>query len=274
MLIHPTAIVSPKAELDSSVEVGPHAVIEEHVRIGAGTRVLANAYLTGHTTIGRNNQIHIGAVIGHEPQDLKFDRTCRSYLAIGDRNIFREYVTIHRGTAPESTTVIGSDCFLMANSHVGHNCVLGNRVIMANAVLLAGHVHIGDRAFVSGGAVVHQFILVGKVAMISGLSRITMDVPPFTTVAERNEVHGLNTIGLKRAGLSVEALNELKKLYRLFHRSDLTVPAALAQATDLTTPEAREFVEFIRQSPNGICQAERPLARASRTRSTTDSTPR
>lgn len=273
MPIHPTAIVHPKAELDSTVEVGPHAIIEEHVRIGAGTLVLANAYITGYTTIGRDNQIHIGAVLGHEPQDLKFDRSCRSYLTIGDRNIFREYVTVHRGTEPESATVIGNDCFLMVNSHVGHNCLLGDRIILANAVLLAGHVHVADRAFISGGGVVHQFIQIGRVAMVSGLSRITMDVPPFTTVAERNEVHGLNTVGLKRAGISTAALGELKKLYRLFYRSDLTVPAALAQATGFATPEAREFVEFIRQSPNGICQAERPLARASRTRSTTDATP-
>jgi|YelNatPaOPRAMG01_1025707.scaffolds.fasta_scaffold09524_2 UDP-N-acetylglucosamine acyltransferase len=274
MPIHPTAIVSPKAELDSSVEVGPYAIIDDHVRIGAGTRVMARAYLTGHTTIGRDNQIHIGAVLGHEPQDLKFDRSCRSFLTIGDGNTFREYVTVHRGTAPDSATVIGNHCLLMANAHVGHNCVIGDRVIMANAVLLAGHVRVADRAFLSGGVVVHQFILIGRVAMLSGLSRISMDVPPFTTIAERNEVHGLNAVGLKRAGISAEAIRELKQLYRLIYRSDLSMPAALAQADAFTTPEAREFVEFIRQSPNGICQAERPLARTARTRSTTDSTPR
>ena len=126
MVIHPTAIVSPKAVLDPTVEVGPHAIIEEHVKIGAGTRVWANAYITGHTEIGRDNQIHMGAVIGHEPQDIKFDRKCRSYLRIGDRNIFREYCTVHRGTEPESATIIGNDCFLMAVSHVGHNCVIGH----------------------------------------------------------------------------------------------------------------------------------------------------
>ncbi len=274
MPIHPTAIVHPKAELDSTVEVGPYAIIDEHVRIGAGTCVMARAHLTGYTTIGRNNQIHIGAVLGHEPQDLKFDRSCRSYLTIGNDNIFREYVTVHRGTAPESATIIGNNCLLMANSHVAHNCVLGDRVILANAVLLAGHVHVADRAFLSGGSVVHQFIRIGRLAMLSGLSRISMDAPPFTTVAERNEIHGLNTVGLQRAGIAPTAISELKKLYRLVYRSNLSMAEALAQGDAFTTPEAREFVAFIRQSPNGICQAERPLARTSRTRSTTVSTPR
>ena len=124
MAIHPTAIIHPRAELDSSVEVGPHAIIEEHVKVGGGTRVWANAYLTGHTEIGRNNEIHMGAVIGHEPQDLKFDRACRSYLKIGDRNVFREYCTVHRGTEPESATIIGDNCYLMATAHVGHNWAL------------------------------------------------------------------------------------------------------------------------------------------------------
>src|SRR5439155_4753391 len=127
-----TAIISSKAKLDSCVEVGPHAIIEEHVKIGAGTRVWANAYLTGHTEIGRDNQIHMGAVIGHEPQDFKFDQSCRSYLRVGDRNVFREYCNVHRGAAAESETVIGNDCFLMAAAHVGHNCAIGNNVTIAN----------------------------------------------------------------------------------------------------------------------------------------------
>ena len=219
MPIHPTAIISPKAELDSSVEVGPHAIIEEHVKIGAGTRVWANAFITGHTEIGRDNQIHMGAVIGHEPQDLKFDRACRSYLRIGDRNVFREYCTVHRGTEPESATVIGHENFFMGLSHVGHNCVIGNGVVICNCALAAGHVHLGDRAFVSGGVVIHQFTHVGRLAMFSGNARVSMDVPPFLLAAERNEIHAVNLVGLKRAGVPRDAILEIKALFKLFNLS-------------------------------------------------------
>lgn len=257
MAIHPTAVVSPKAELDSSVEVGPHAIIEDHVKIGAGTRIWANAYLTGYTEIGRDNQIHMGAVIGHEPQDLSFKRNCRSYLKIGDRNVIREYVTIHRGTEPESTTVIGDENLLMVSCHVAHNCVIGNRVIIANAALLSGHVHVADRAFISGGVVIHQFTRIGRLAMLSGNGRFSMDVPPFLIGAERNEVHALNMVGLKRAEIPAKAQAELKQLFKLLFRSSLNVAQAVKEAGTLTTVEARELVEFVRSSTNGVCHAAR-----------------
>ena len=260
MPIHPTAIISPKAELDSSVEVGPHAIIEEHVKIGAGTRVWANAFITGHTEIGRDNQIHMGAVIGHEPQDLKFDRACRSYLRIGDRNVFREYCTVHRGTEPESATVIGHENFFMGLSHVGHNCVIGNGVVICNCALAAGHVHLGDRAFVSGGVVIHQFTHVGRLAMFSGNARVSMDVPPFLLAAERNEIHAVNLVGLKRAGVPRDAILEIKALFKLFYLSGLNGTQALKEASKagaFKTAEAREFVEFVRHSPNGICRPAR-----------------
>jgi UDP-N-acetylglucosamine acyltransferase len=260
MPIHPTAIVSPKAELDSSVDVGPHAIIEEYVKIAAGTRVMASAYITGHTEIGRDNQIHMGAVIGHEPQDLKFDRTCRSYLKIGDRNVFREYCTVHRGTGPESATVIGNDCYLMANAHVGHNCVVGNNVIIVNSVLLAGHVRVDDYAIISGGTVVHQFTHIGRLVMCSGNARISMNVPPFTMEAERNEIHGLNLVGLRRAKISREAISELKRLYQLFYLSGVNGTQALQEASmegAYKTAEAQEFIEFVRNSPKGICSPPR-----------------
>jgi UDP-N-acetylglucosamine acyltransferase len=252
--------VSKKAEIDSSVDIGPNAVVEEHVKIGAGTRVMANAYLAGHTEIGRDNQIHMGAVIGHEPQDLKFDRTCRSFLKIGDRNVFREYCTVHRGTEPESATVIGNDCFLMVAAHVGHNCVIGNHVIITNCALLGGHVHVGDNAFISGGAVIHQFVHIGSLAMISGNARVSMDVPPFTLEAERNEVRALNLVGLRRAQIPAAALAELKKLFKLFYLSGLNGTQALKEASAdgaFKSAEAREFIEFVRNSPNGICPPSR-----------------
>lgn len=254
MAIHPTAIVSPKAELDSSVEVGPHAIIEEHVKIGNGTKVWANAYITGHTTIGRDNQIHMGAVIGHEPQDLKFDRMCRSYLRIGDRNVFREYCSVHRGTEPDSATVIGDDCLLMGQSHVAHNCVIGNGVIICNGALVAGHAHIGDRAFLSGCVLIHQFTHVGRLVMFQGGAGVSMDVPPFTLAANVNEVRALNLVGLRRAKITREAISELKALFQLFYLSGKTGSQALAESSGkFHTPEAQEFIAFVKQSPNGIC---------------------
>jgi len=260
MPIHPTAIVGPQAKLDPTVDVGAHAIIEDDVQIGAGTRVWANAYIAGHTVIGRDNQIHMGAVIGHEPQDLKFDRLTRSYLRIGDRNVFREYCTVHRGTEPESATVIGNDCFLMGLSHVGHNCILGNSVILCNCALLAGHVHIADRAFISGGTVIHQFTHVGRLSMFSGNARVSRDVPPFTLAAERNEIHALNLVGLRRAKIPAPAISELKQLFQLFYLAGKTGTAALTEAATpgrFRTAEALEFIEFVRQSPNGLCPGPR-----------------
>jgi len=260
MPIHPTAIISKKAELDSSVDVGPNVVIEDHVKIGARTKIWANAYITGHTEIGRDNQIHMGAVIGHEPQDVKFDRSCRSYLKIGDRNIFREYCTVHRGTEPESATVIGNECFLMGLSHVAHNCVVGNGAIICNGASVAGHAHIGDRAFLSGCVLIHQFTHVGRLAMFQGAAKVSMDVPPFTLAAGTNEVHALNLVGLRRAKISREAIGELKQLFQMFYLSGLNGTQALKEASAdgaFKTAEAQEFIEFIRRSPNGMCPPPR-----------------
>lgn len=260
MPIHPTAIVSPKAELDSSVDVGPQVIIEDHVRVAAGTRILARAHLCGYTEIGRDNEIHMGAILGHDPQDTHFERASRSFLKIGDRNIFREYCTVHRGTQPDSATTIGNDNFLMGASHVAHNCEIGNKVIICNCALIAGHVRIGDGAFISGGAGIHQFVQIGRMAMCSGNSRITMDVPPFLITAERNEVWGLNLVGLKRSGVSANSQRELKQLFKIFYRSGMNGSAALAaasQTASFASAEAAEFLEFVRHSPNGIVRATR-----------------
>ncbi len=257
MAIHPTALISPAAELDSTVDVGPNVVVENDVRIGAGTRLWANSYIATGTELGRDNEVHIGAVIGHEPQDLSFKRGTKSFLKVGDRNVFREYCNVHRGTQPDSATVMGNDNYLMAGSHIGHNSVVGNHVIICNCALVAGHVHIGDRAFISGGAVIHQFIHIGRLAMISGNSRISMDVPPFLLAVERNLIHAINIVGLKRAEISTAAIGEIKRLFKLFYRSALNFSEALTQGDQFTTPEAKEFLEFIRGSPNGICPPAR-----------------
>lgn len=260
MPIHSTALVSAKAELDGTVEVGPYAVIEEGVRVGPRTRIGPHAYLATGTELGADNEVHMGAVLGHEPQDLRYRRGTRSFLRVGDRNVFREYCTVHRGTEPDSTTVIGHECYLMAQSHVGHNCRLGNHVIVCNCALLAGYVEVGDRAFVSGGVVIHQFVRVGRLAMFSGNARVSMDVPPFVIAAERNEIHALNQVGLKRAGISAEAMREIKALFRLFYRSDLTTGEALRQAGGFATSEAKEFVAFVQNAPNGLCPPARRRA--------------
>lgn len=257
MAIHPTAIVHPTAELDSSVEVGPHVFIEAGVRVGANTRLWPNAYLASGTELGRDNEVHMGAVLGHEPQDVGFKRGTSSHLRVGDRNIFREYCTVHRGTQPDSITQIGNDNYLMAGSHIGHNCVIGNQIILCNCALVAGHVHIGDRAFISGGVVIHQFTHIGRLAMLSGNARISMDVPPFLLAAERNEIHAINIVGLKRAAISTTAIGEIKRLFKLFYRSALNFSEALAQADQFTTTEAGEFLDFIRASPNGVCPPAR-----------------
>ncbi len=256
MPIHSTAIISHKAEIEPSTDIGPNVVIDEYVKVGARTKIWANAYITGHTEIGKDNEIHMGAVIGHEPQDFKFDRKCRSYLKIGHRNIFREYSTIHRGTEPESSTIIGDDNFFMGLSHVAHNCVIGNSVVVCNCALLAGHAQIGDRAFLSGGVLIHQFTRIGRLAMLSGNARVSMDVPPFCLAAERNEVHALNSVGLKRANVSLAARKEIKQLFSLIYRSGLNVSQAVQEATQnekTRSQEAQEFIEFIRSSTIGIC---------------------
>ncbi len=256
MAIHPTAIVSPKAELDSTVEVGPNAIIEDHVKIGAGTRLWPNAFVGKYTELGRDNVLHMGAVVGHEPQDLKFKPQTRSCLRAGDRNVFREYCNVHRGAMPETVTVIGNDCLIMATAHVAHDCVIGNHVIICNCALVAGHVHVGDRVLLSGGVVIHQFTRIGRLAMFSGNARVSMDVPPFTLAAERNEIHALNLVGLRRAKIPVGAVSELKQLFQLFYLSGKNGTEALQEASAdgaFTTAEGREFIEFIRNSPNGIC---------------------
>lgn len=232
-------------------------VIETGVKIGARTRIWANAYIATGTELGCDNEVHMGAVLGHEPQDLGFKRETRSFLKVGDRNVFREYCNVHRGTQPESATIIGHDNYLMATSHVGHNSVIGNNVILCNCALVAGHVHVGDRAFISGGVVIHQFMQVGRLAMLSGNSRVSMDVPPFLLAAERNEIHAINIVGLKRADFSASAIAEIKKLFKLFYRSSQNFSEALAQADQFTTPEAKEFLDFVRGSPNGICPPAR-----------------
>jgi len=218
MAIHMTAIVSPKAEIDASVEIGPYVIVEEQVTIGPNCRIAPHVYIGCHTRIGAGNEIHTGAVLGDTPQDRAF-KPCASFLEIGDNNVIREFVSIHRGTAPESTTRIGNECFIMGYSHIGHNCQVGNAVTIANMAAFAGHVHVGDRVFVSAYSLVHQFVRIGPLCMIGGATRLTMDVPPFLMVVHENDVVGVNLVGLRRAGIASRDISAVRAAYRALYRS-------------------------------------------------------
>ena len=222
-LIHPTAVVSPGADLHPTVKVGPYAVIGEKVSVGPETEIGAHVVIDGHTKIGAHNRIFPGAAIGMESQDLKYDGSM-SRVEIGDNNLIREYVTINRATNAGAATLIGHNNLFMAYSHVAHNCVVEDQVIIANSVALAGHVYIESGARISGIVGVHQFVRVGQMAMIGGLSRIDRDVPPYTLVnGNPSRVRGLNQIGLQRAGLTQiehgRLYRELKQAFRLAYRS-------------------------------------------------------
>ena len=239
-MIHPTAIIHPKAKLDATVQVGPFAVIDAGVELGADCVVGPHVYLTGETKIGAGNRFHAGCVIGDAPQDLKYkDEPTR--LRIGDDNVFREHVTVHRSNKPDEDTVVGSHNFFMANSHVAHNCVIGDHVILANGALLGGHAVVQDRAFISGNCLVHQFTRVGTLALMQGGAAISKDLPPFTIAQRENEICGLNVIGLRRAGFTAEQRLELKRLYHLLFRGGKNLRAALAEAQKNLPARRRKF---------------------------------
>ena len=255
--IHPTAIVGKKAKL-GEVEVGPYAIIEDGAAIGSGTKVLAHAYIASGTTIGKDCEVHMGAVIGHVPQHLHF-KGVRSFLKIGDRNIFREYTSIHRGLEEGSATTIGNDNFLMGFSHVAHDCRIGNNIVMVNGALIAGHVIVEDAVLISGNAAVHQFVKIGTLAMIGGLARVTKDVVPYTLIEGNSEACSLNVVGLKRSSIGEDAKSQIKKIYRLLYRSNLNVSQALSEISKLgkLAPEAAHMIEFVKRSEMGICRHRR-----------------
>lgn len=252
-MIHPTAVIHAHAKLDPSVQVGPHAVIDQGVELGPNCVVGPGAYLTGATRAGAGNIFHASCVIGGPPQDLKY-KGAPSRVIIGDRNVFREHVTVNRATTLESDTVIGSDNLLMASAHVGHNCVIGSHVIIVNGALLGGHVTVADRALISGTCLVHQFCRVGMLAIMQGGSAISKDLAPYTIARGDNGICGLNVIGLRRAGYTSEQRLELRKLYHLLFRSGRNVSEALAQAQkDFTSPTARVMLDFIATTKRGVC---------------------
>jgi len=257
MAVHATAIVSPEARLGRDVSIGPYAVIEGGTVIGEGCEIRAHAVVKRHTTLGALNRVHEGAVLGGEPQDLSF-RDRETGLLIGDRNVIREGVTIHRSTKEGGATVVGSDCFLMAYVHVAHDNRIADRAILGNNVMLAGHVELGERAFLGGGAGVHQFCRVGRLAMVGGNAKVVQDCLPFViTDGHPARARGLNVVGLRRAGVAAPQMSTLREAYRLLARSGLCLETALEKMACLQDPLVEEMIGFVRSSKRGFAHARR-----------------
>ena len=251
--VHPTAIVHPSARLAEDVEVGPYAVIGPEVEVGPGT-VIGPFVRLEFAKVGPENRILHGAVIGLEPQDLKFKGE-RSWVRIGRGNVIREFVTVHRGTGEDAETVIGDGCYLMAYSHLGHNVRLGNGVIIVNSAQLGGHAVVEDYAYISAFVPVHQFARVGKLAIVSGATRVSQDIPPFM-MAEGYEARivGVNRVGLRRRGYSSERIDRIAEAYRILYRQGRAFPAALEEleARFGDDPDIRHLIDFIRSTKRGV----------------------
>ncbi|MCF8215459.1 MAG: acyl-ACP--UDP-N-acetylglucosamine O-acyltransferase [Chlorobium sp.] len=245
--IHPTALVSPEAVLGEDVSIGPYTVIEGDVSIGKGTTVGPQVHIASGTRIGIDCRIHTGAVLGGEPQDLKFAGE-KTSLVIGDRTVIRECVTLNRGTKASGKTVVGSDNLIMAYVHAGHDCVIGNHVVIANSVQFGGHCEVGDYAVIGGLAGVHQFVRIGRFSMVGGIARASLDVPPFVMAGGHSSFRyeGLNAIGLKRRGFSSEKITLIRDVYRIIFQSGMLLSNALAvvQAEYPAEPEIVEILDF------------------------------
>jgi UDP-N-acetylglucosamine acyltransferase len=266
--IHSTAIIGNKAEIGDNVEIGPFSIIQNDVTIGSGTIIGPRVSVHSGTTIGEKCVIHDNAVIGNTPQDTSFQNT-DSYVKIGKNCIIREGVTIHRGTTQGTSTLIGENCFLMVNSHVAHNVIIGNRVILVNGALLGGYVEVDDGAFISGNCIVHQFVKVGKLVLLGGGSATTADVPPFciTRTGGLNQVFGLNTIGLRRAGIDSEERKEIRRAFHVLYQSGYTHTEAKKQLKNkYSNWPANELWKFLERSERGICK----LSTSSNKRNKTD----
>ncbi len=253
-LVHPTALIDPDAELGQGVVVGPWVIVGPRVSIGDGTEIGPRVLIEQDTTVGEDCRISNGAVLGTDPQDLKFKGE-RTVLEVGDRTVIREFATLNRGTSETGRTSVGSDCLLMAYTHVAHDCELGNHVILSNAVNMAGHVLIEDWVIVGGLTPIHQFVRIGAHAFIGGGSRIPQDVPPYCRVAGNPpSLYGLNSVGLERRGFSDEVRKALKQAYRILFQSKLNVGQGVtrAEAEVPAIPEVRHLLEFIKASERGI----------------------
>lgn len=268
--VHHTAEIDPSAELGEGVIVEQHASIGPNCVIGAGTRIRRHTVIDRNVTMGRDNDVHPFATIGGDPQDLKYDPDeDEGALVIGDGNTFRESVTLNRGAGAAGATRIGSGCYFMVGAHVGHNARVGDRVIMGNTACLAGHVTVDDGCFLSAFAGIHQFVRVGRLVIFQGGAIATMHVPPFVTTAGFNGVAALNRVGMRRAGLSREAMASVKQAFQLFYRrraaGEATTAESLAEAEGMAwAPEGREFVDFVRWATSQPAPHNRGLCRPGR----------
>jgi len=246
MAIHRTAIIDSEAQVAATAEIGPNVVIEGHVKIGERVKVYPNAYISGWTEIGDDVQIHPGAVVGHLPQDFHFGGE-RSYCRIGRGTIIREFASIHRGTQPESWTILGEECFILGYAHIGHNCELGNRVKVYNCTGLSGHVIVEDDAIISGYSLIHQFVRIGAMVMLGGGTRLTKDIPPYFMGLHESECVGYNAVGLRRSGkFSREEINEVREAYRILYRGGMLFPEAKAKLREtVRTKTGKAIVAFI-----------------------------
>ena len=254
-VVAPTARVHPDAVIGPGSRIGEFCVIEEDVVIGPACLLEPYVYVKRWTTLGSGNEISAGTVLGTDPLDKNFNGV-RSYLKIGNGNKIREHFTISRGTPPESATEIGDGNFIMTSGHIAHNCRIGNNTVIASCVLLGGYVEVEDQAFLSGGVLVHQFSKVGRLAMVSGNTRVNLDAPPFFTYAGfQIAPRGLNLVGLKRAGFSAAETSILKRAYQFLYRSNLKLTDALAKIeSEIPTEPTLHLVNFIRRSQRGICR--------------------
>ncbi len=251
--IHPSAVISAEAVLADDVVVGPHVVIEGPVTIGPECVLRPHVTLCGPLTMGRGNVVHPGAVLGERPQHLKFNDE-KTGVEIGDHNVFREHVTVHRGTTHSWVTRIGSHNFFMVNSHVAHDCKVGNRCILANGALLGGHCELADNVYLSGNSAVHQFVRIGRLALLSGCSATTKDIPPFIIQQNIDTVVGVNVVGMRRAGLSHAQIDAVRQAFKVLFRENMVLPAALARLErELGGVDVvQEMVVFLRESHRGI----------------------
>lgn len=258
MAIHPSALVSPRAQIDADVRIGPLCIVEDDVTIGAGCILDAGVVVKSGVVLGRNNHIFEGAVIGGPPQHVHMPAK-PGRVIIGSGNVIRENVTIHRALQPERATLIGDNNLLMCNAHIAHDCQVGNNTIIVNNVMLAGHVVVEDRAYVSGAVAVHQFCRIGTLAMVGGQAHINKDVPPFVTVDGLSSyVVGLNTIGLRRAGFDAQTIARLKAAYRVIYRSGLPWGEILERLrTEFNYGPAAEFYRFLSTTARGIVPQRR-----------------
>jgi len=253
--VHATAVVDPSAELGSDVAIGPYCVVGPNVVLGDGCRLGPHAVIERDTVLGRRCEVHAGAVLGGDPQDLKY-RGEASRLVVGERTVIREFATLNRGTSARGSTVIGSECLIMAYAHVAHDCIIGNHVVLANAVNMGGHVNIEDWVIVGGLTAIHQFARIGRHAIVSGASAVRKDIPPFCKAAGNPlRLYGLNSVGLQRRGFPDSVRKELRRLYRMFFQSHLNITQAIETArTEFAGggAEVSAFIDFVETSERGI----------------------